>query len=791
MKKLTSSFPLRLSLWICAVTLLLGAVITLVIGYVVQDKLRDNLQLQAMQVVSDSSIKIDSVFLQAEQVANVMDVSLEQLDLTAENVEKYVNDVIKRVDSASNEITGIAVAFEENVVAGHSYFFALAFKDDASKYHTTIIRDNSLDYHARDWYMLPKTLDKPIWNTPFYSEGGMNGYLLAYSTPIHRNGEIIGVVVVDIMVEDLTKFIASQSLGSIKQLSPDSEIFLMNQFGRVMVYPDRPELNDLSLYGMSYMSDIPLESDRQAIKSIYTEKRGDVKLDSIPDLMSKAELFYSTSVNDWVVGVIVPQDWKNPVLFTFAIQLLFIVLAVLVVIVVVVFIVSKTVSKPLESLSNVTKIIGSGDFTAKLPEIKYMDEVGELTNSFHNMQLALMDYISLLEQNLISRERVEGELNAAKAIQMDILPRILPPVPTSTRLVCNANIIQTRGVGGDLYDVLHITDDMWAVIIGDVSGKGVPASLMMAITATMQRSIIKDVTTPSELVTQLNGLLSEGNSTNMFVTYWCGIINEKTGTLTYTNAGHNPPLIKHHDGRVSVLSKRHGPMLGVVMGKEYGQDNTTLANGDMLIMYTDGVVEAHNENDELYGDKKFQELVASKGNIGPRRMIMAIEEAIVAHTNGFDQSDDIAILITQYGDDTAMEKMMKVPAAPEQLDALLQLFDEFSASKLLNKRAQNVVRVAIEEMFANVVNHGYEGKSGEVTVRIWLEDRVQLRISFSDNSAPFNPLDYPDVKPDALKTELKAGGLGIHMVRKKMDYMAYEYKQGYNVLTIGKNIGIE
>ncbi len=791
MNKLAWSFPLRLSIWICATTLIIVAIIASIVGYIVQTNLREELNVKATLIATDSAIKLNSVFLQAEQVANVMETSVKKLGWTADNINKYLDEVIRTVNSRNNEITGVAIALEPNVIKGYEYFFSLSYRNKDKEFDSTQVYDKSLDYQTRDWYANPKSQANSIWNMPFYSEGGMNGYLLTYSKPIVHNNKVIGVVVIDVMVEDLAKFITSQSLSSIYELSPHSEIFVLNQFAHFVVYPKKQHLIGETIYSISDLSEKPLQQDLNTMQSIFKDDNGRIQLNSTTKSMGHSDLYYATSINGWVVGVLVPEGWKNSIIVAFAINFFSIVFSVLAVVVLVVYTLSKNLSKPLGKLSEVTEKIGSGDFSVELPEIKRFDEVGVLTQSFHNMQDALIDYTAQLEKNLTARERAEGELNAAKIIQMDLLPRILPPVPTSTKLVCSANLIPARGVGGDLYDVIKVSDDLWALIIGDVSGKGIPASLFMAITATLQRSLAIENTQSSELVTKLNVLLSDGNSANMFVTYWCGILNEKTGELTYTNAGHNRPLIKHIDGNVTVLKKRHGAMLGVFKNKIYDSDTITLNDGDMLILYTDGVVEAFNANDEQFGDDNFISLVTEKGNIGPKNMVIEIENAVNNHANGFEQTDDITILITQYGDSSATEKTLKVPAAPDQLEALLSVFDDFSASKLLNKREQNVVRVCIEEVFANVVNHGYQGKSGEVTVRIWVENNEQLRISFADNGVQFNPLDHPEVEPMTTQKDIKVGGLGIHLVRKKMDYTNYQYENGYNILTIGKNINAE
>ena len=242
-----------------------------------------------------------------------------------------------------------------------------------------------------------------------------------------------------------------------------------------------------------------------------------------------------------------------------------------------------------------------------------------------------------------AREKVENELNIAAQIQRSILPSIFPAFPDHGEFDLYAMMIPAREVGGDFYDFFLVDDDRLAVIIADVSDKGVPAALFTMISRTIFRSIIRQRKSPSQVLTETNDLLCEGNDTGMFVTVFLAYYHLYTGQLTYSNGGHNPALSFEPNGAHKKLAARHGPALGVKPGAVYQENVETLETGQILVLYTDGVTEAPSPKDELYGLERFTKLIYGARDLKLSQMFNHIDKDLREFQQG-NQYDDITVL---------------------------------------------------------------------------------------------------------------------------------------------------
>lgn len=309
--------------------------------------------------------------------------------------------------------------------------------------------------------------------------------------------------------------------------------------------------------------------------------------------------------------------------------------------------VSKGITGPILELDAGAMRIGSGDLDYTL-EVKTGDEIEELANTFNKMTGDLKTYIRNLKETTAEKERFASELRVAHDIQMSFLKKIFPPFPQRRDFSIFATIEPAREVGGDLYDFALVDDDRLVFYIGDVSDKGVPASLVMAMTMTlMKRASHQPGMTPAEILRQVNNALAEDNQNAMFVTLFIGSLNLKTGELCFSNAGHNPPLIVGADGRCRYLQLPEGLVLGVVTDSQYSDDSMQLEPGDMIVTYTDGVTEAMNTQRALYSEERLQETLASLAGRNVGETVSGIVASVRQYANGAPQSDDIAVLALQ------------------------------------------------------------------------------------------------------------------------------------------------
>jgi sigma-B regulation protein RsbU (phosphoserine phosphatase) len=242
-----------------------------------------------------------------------------------------------------------------------------------------------------------------------------------------------------------------------------------------------------------------------------------------------------------------------------------------------------------------------------------------------------------------AQEKVENELNIAAQIQKSILPSNFPAFPENGEFDLYAMMSPAREVGGDFYDFFFIDDDHLAMIIADVSDKGVPAALFTMISRTILRSIVRQRKSPSQVLTETNDLLCEENDTGMFVTVLIAYYHLHTGQFTYSNGGHNPALLFGSDGTSKELVRKHGPALGVRPGLTYQEDAETLEPGQFLVLYTDGVTEASSPQNELYGLDRFAKLVSSCKSLKLSQMFEHIDKDLKKFQQG-NQFDDITVL---------------------------------------------------------------------------------------------------------------------------------------------------
>lgn len=309
----------------------------------------------------------------------------------------------------------------------------------------------------------------------------------------------------------------------------------------------------------------------------------------------------------------------------------------------------KLIIKPIEKITRATSsfVENNNSFSEDLKEVRTNDEIETLALSFAQMEEDLNNYIDNLQKVTSEKERVQTELNVATDIQKNMLPTIFPPFPEKSEFDIFATMEPAKEVGGDFYDMFLIDDDHLAFGIADVSGKGVPAALFMVIAKTL----IKDHTTlgesPSEIFTNVNNLLCESNGNDMFVTAWLGILELSTGKLTYVNAGHNAPAIKRANGEFEYLKQRPGLVLAGLEGIPYRQAELTLEKGDKIYLYTDGVTEAQDKENTLYGDDRLLKILNQNSEASVYDLLPIIRKDIQSFVKDADQFDDITMLILE------------------------------------------------------------------------------------------------------------------------------------------------
>lgn len=276
------------------------------------------------------------------------------------------------------------------------------------------------------------------------------------------------------------------------------------------------------------------------------------------------------------------------------------------------------------------------------------DEIEDLANAIVTMDGDLKAYVRKLSAVTAERERIGAELNVAKGIQEGMLPQIFPPFPERREFDLYAAMIAAKEVGGDFYDFFMVDDDHIALVIADVSGKGVPAALFMAISKILLKTDVQSGLSPAEVMAKANKQLLDGNDTGMFVTVWLAVIEISTGKCVVANAGHEHPVLKRAGGSYELIKYRHSPALSTIEGIKFREHELVLEPGDTLFVYTDGVTEATNSDEELFGEERMLEALNNSIDAEPEELLPAVKRAIDEFVGDAPQFDDITMLCFKY-----------------------------------------------------------------------------------------------------------------------------------------------
>jgi sigma-B regulation protein RsbU (phosphoserine phosphatase) len=396
------------------------------------------------------------------------------------------------------------------------------------------------------------------------------------------------------------------------------------------------------------------------------------------------------------------------------------------------------------------------------------------------------------EQLELANERMSEELNFARDIQMGLLPLIFPAFPTREEFNIFAALIPAREVGGDFYDFYFLDEEHLCFVVGDVSGKGAPGALLMAVSKTLIKSRAMDDFQPSSILSHVNSELSQNNESAMFVTVFLSIINIRTGKVEYTNAGHNPPFIKRINGSVEKLDEFHGPVIGALPNLNYKESSTVLEKGDIIVVYSDGITEAMNIDDELYSDERLEEFLSLDKLSTPQKLVDLVIRDVKRHEGEAEQADDITILALEFSGQINMVETgrldIKIKNQLSELEDVEEQFEQFCHTYEIPDTARQQVSMVLDEMLNNVVNYAYRDDKEHIIEVEFILSGTRLVINLRDDGVPFNPfaLDPPNIALSLDDREV--GGLGIFLVRNVMDEYLYSRHIGRNVVNLVKLI---
>ncbi len=455
--------------------------------------------------------------------------------------------------------------------------------------------------------------------------------------------------------------------------------------------------------------------------------------------------------------------------------------------------ISKKFVRPIVCITKEANGFASHDarFSDKLKGIHSNDEIETLARAIEKMGIDIQIYIKDLMRVTSEKERISAELSVASGIQAGMLPKNFSPYPDHPGIQLYASMIPAKEVGGDFYDFFWTGKDKLWLVMGDVSGKGVPAAMFMVIAKALIRNEATLEYEPSAICERVNDQLCAENEQGLFVTCWLGCVDLSTGLMKFANAAHNPPVL--YDGQeYKFIREKSGIMLAAMEGSQYVQHEIQLKKGSRIFLYTDGVTEEQNKDGQLFGEDLLLGVIAKNAALSAKEKIEAVNEELERFAGGSSQADDITALAF-YLDElagaqsaVANEKILDLPADDDKLEDVLNFIKSNLPDGVSNDLI-NKLDLAAEEIFVNISHYAYEGATGKAQIVCEKPAPNSIKVSFVDWGIEFNPLEQPDPDFTQSAEERRLGGFGIYLTKQFMDKVSYCRQDGKNILTIEKS----
>ena len=643
--------------WRITALVLLGA--SLVLGAVsvysylsARDFLEEQKRAEVLATAHATANRIDTVTRSVEKImqgeANIVQ--------DVEPDRRQAVSILRRTVAQNAELYGSGIGYEPAIYGSRAPYvyqpsgvYGTAQSPELKASTELIVTDlgrGGRAYEIGDWFQLPAHMHRAVWTEPYYDEGGGNIVMATYAVPVHLGDDLLPVSAVvggDVSLFWLTRLLEGLDLGA------SGYAVLISQTGTFIANPNQELIMNESVFSVAEARHDP--ALRVLGRSMIAGRSGYVQFNGFKSLAPEESSWLAyTPVpsTGWSLGIVfADSEISGDVVALSRIQW-GMALAGIAALLVVALLIAGSITRPLRALDAATQTLAHGDLGAPLPQARGRDEIAHLTASFGRMRDDLQQYIDELRETTAARERIESELRIASSIQMSLVPRTFPPYPQRCDLELNALLAPAREVGGDFYDFFLLDDDHLYLAIADVSGKGVPAALLMAVTRSFLRSFARESDSPLQVMGWLNDELAADNDECMFVTMFLAVVDLRSGEVRYSNAGHNLPFLLGRACGVTQIPHLPGVALGARAGIEYREGVLKLFPGDVLYLYTDGVSEAMNERGEVYSEARLGEDLGRLCTESCDDILRALLVVLGAHAAGVEQSDDITMVAFRY-----------------------------------------------------------------------------------------------------------------------------------------------
>ena len=771
----------RVSLW---VVFFAAVIFNIALGFLffqAREAVRQEAVSRATQILDKTSLRVDSILNRVEVASNMTRWLVERHPDKADSMFVYSRGMLQN----NPDFYNCSIAFEPYYFRDKGRYFSAYTKHVGDSLRTMQGGSDHYQYFFVDWYLMPQLLEKPCWTEPYMDldvPTNSSEMVTSYCQSLkNKQGQVIGVINTSLSISWL-----SQTISAVKPY-PNSYSIMIGRGGTYFVHPDTTKITRQTIFTQT------LEQPDTALAALgYAMQRGEEGMKEMSLSGEDCLVFYKPlGQTGCSMAIVCPESdifsgfdrLRHTIMAIITIGLLLMLYFFI-------RIITREL-KPLRRLAKEAETIASGQFDAELPDFQRVDEIGQLSHSFGNMQQSLVKYIEELKSTTTQKASIERDLKVASDIQMGMLPEKFPSRDDRDDVQLYASLTPAKQVGGDLFD-FYFRDEKLFFCIGDVSGKGIPASLFMALTRSAFRTVSAHESMPGRIVTTMNKTIADMNKQFMFVTLFVGVLDLPTGRLHYCNAGHDAPLLVGAGvGRLPCISN---VPVGFFPAWDYVPQEAQIFTGTTIFLFTDGLTEAMDADQNQFQMERVNDVASqalSNQQQEPRQLIARMTEAVHKFVGDAEQSDDLTMMAIQYirqQRDIKMRRSLVLPNDTQEVPRLNAFVEEVCRDTGFDEDTVAKIKVAVEEAVVNVMKYAYpEGQSGDVTIEAASND-LRLKFTIIDSGKPFDPTVQTAVDTTLPAKEREIGGLGIHIIRQNMDSINYERMDNLNVLTLRKDI---
>ena len=622
---------IRVSLWVVMFAAVIFVAALGFLFYQSREAVRQEAIHRATTILDRTSLQVEGILNRVEVATNMTVWLVQRHPNVADSMFVYSEGTLRN----NPDFYSCSIAFEPYYFKEYGRYFSASSKYEGDSIRTLQGGSDNYQYFFMDWYLMPTLLGHPCWTDPYMDlDAPTNTYemVTTYCQAIkNKQGAVIGVINTSLSINWL-----SQTISAVKPY-PNSYSIMIGRGGTYFVHPDSTKITRQTIFTQTM-----LEPDTALTALGHAMQRGEEGMRRMVIDGKDSYVFYKPlGKTGCSMAIVCPESdifgGFNRLRHT-VMGIVFV--GLLVMLCVFINVITREL-KPLHRLAREAETIASGNFDAELPDFERTDEIGQLSHSFGYMQQSLVRYIDELKLTTAQKASIESELNVASNIQMSMLPSVFP---NREGLDMHASMTPAKEVGGDLYGYLLKGDNLY-FCVGDVSGKGVPASLFMAQVTRLFRTLANQQMAPADICTHMNEALSgDENPTNMFVTMFVGMVNLQSGHLKFCNAGHNPPVIgggEHHGEFLQMLPNFP---IGVLPGLEFQGEEIDTIKGRALFLYTDGLNEAENREHEQFGDDQLLSILRNTHFESAQQVVETLYNEVQRHRDGADPNDDLTMM---------------------------------------------------------------------------------------------------------------------------------------------------